>query len=239
MVQKNINLSQKLKYIYELLQNSFGPQNWWLGETADEIIIGAILTQNVNWKNVETAIENLKQNNLCTIEQIHNSNIEEIAPLIRSTLYYNQKAKKLKNFAEFLFIRYNGDPDRMFRTEIAGLRIQLLQIKGIGEETADSILLYAGGKPVFVIDAYTKRIFSRIGITKPDWNYSQYQQFFMTNLPRDVSLFNDYHAQIVHLGKHFCKQKPLCDECPLNNFCEKKCKVDNCPPSNQSPKLGD
>ncbi len=222
MVQKNINLSQELKYIYRLLLNSFGPQNWWPAETTDEIIIGAILTQNVSWKNVETAIEKLKQYNLCTIEQIHHANIEEITPLIRSTLYYNQKAKKLKSFAEFLFTRYNGDPERMFRTEIAGLRTQLLQIKGIGEETADSILLYAGGKPVFVIDAYTKRIYSRLGITKPDWNYLQYQQFFMANLPQDVSLFNDYHAQIVHLGKHFCKRKPLCDECPLNNFCEGK-----------------
>ncbi len=222
MVQENINLSQKLEYIYKLLLNLFGPQNWWPGETADEIIIGAILTQNVNWKNVETAIENLKQNDLCTIEQIHHANIEEIAPLIRSTLYYNQKAKKLKNFAEFLFTTYNGDLDRMFQTEITKLRMQLLQIKGIGEETADSILLYAAGKPVFVIDTYTKRIFSRLGITKPNWNYSQYQQFFMTSLPQDVSLFNDYHAQIVHLGKHFCKRKPLCDECPLDNLCEKK-----------------
>ena len=215
-------IDSKIHHIYELLLKTFGPQNWWPGDTADEIIIGAILTQNVNWKNVVTAIENLKQYNLCTIEQIHHANIEEIAPLIRSTLYYNQKAKKLKNFAEFLFIRYNGDPDRMFRAEIAELRIQLLQIKGIGEETADSILLYAGGKPVFVIDTYTKRIFNRLGITKPDWNYSQYQHFFMANLPQDVSLFNDYHAQIVHLGKHFCKRKPLCDECPLNNFCEGK-----------------
>ena len=220
MVQEDIILSQELENIYRLLLNSFGHQNWWPGETADEIIIGAILTQSVNWKNVETAIENLKQNNLCTIEQIHNSNIEEIAPLIRSTLYYNQKAKKLKNFAEFLFTGYNGDLDRMFRTEIAELRRQLLKIKGIGEETADSILLYAGGKPVFVIDAYTKRIFNRLGITKPDWNYSQYQHFFMANLPQDVSLFNDYHAQIVHLGKHICKIKPLCDKCPLNIICE-------------------
>ena len=220
MVQEDIILSQELENIYRLLLNSFGHQNWWPGETADEIIIGAILTQSVSWKNVETAIENLKQNNLCTIEQIHNSNIEEIAPLIRSTLYYNQKAKKLKNFAEFLFTGYNGDLDRMFRTEIAELRRQLLKIKGIGEETADSILLYAGGKPVFVIDAYTKRIFNRLGITKPDWNYSQYQHFFMANLPQDVSLFNDYHAQIVHLGKHICKIKPLCDKCPLNIICE-------------------
>ena len=217
-----MNLPRKLKYIYEILLKTFGPQNWWPGETADEIIIGAILTQRISWKNVETAIENLKQSNLCTIEQIHNSNIEEIAPLIRSTLYYNQKAKKLKSFVEFLFTRYNGDLDRMFRTEIAELRRQLLQIKGIGEETADSILLYAGGKSVFVIDAYTKRIFNRLGLAEPAWNYNRYQEFFMDNLPRDVALFNDYHAQIVHLGKSVCKIKPICNKCPLNNICKSR-----------------
>ena len=171
---------------------------------------------------METAIEKLKQYNLCTFKQIHNSNIEEIAPLIRSTLYYNQKAKKLKSFAEFLFTRYNGDLDRMFQTEISELRMQLLEINGIGEETADSILLYAGNKCVFVIDAYTKRIFSRIGLFKPDWSYAKFQQFFMDNTVHDIELYKDYHAQIVYLGKHFCKPKPLCDECPLNNFCEGK-----------------
>lgn len=217
---KQMVITSKIHHIYELLLNSFGPQNWWPGETADEIIIGAILTQSVSWKNVETAIKNLKQNNLCTIEQIQNSNVEEIAPLIRSTLYFNEKAKKLKYFTDFLYTYYNGDIYKMFQTETRTLREQLLQIKGIGEETADSILLYAGGKSVFVIDAYTKRIFSRLGITKPNWNYSQYQQFFMDNLPQDVALFNDYHAQIVHLGKNICKIKPICNKCPLNNICK-------------------
>ena len=217
-----MKITSKIHHIYKLFLKTFGPQNWWPAGTADEIIIGAILTQSVNWKNVETAIENLKQNNLCTIEQIHYSNIEIIAPLIRSTLYYKQKAKKLKSFAEFLFTGYNGDLNRMFQTEITELRMQLLQIKGIGEETADSILLYAGNKPVFVIDAYTKRIFSRLGITKPDWNYTKYQHFFMANLPMDISLYNDYHAQIVHLGKNICKIKPLCEECPLCNICSSR-----------------
>lgn len=212
--------SERLEIIYKKLLKAFGHLNWWPGDTVDEIIIGAILTQNVSWNNVKKAIENLKQNNLCTIEQIHNSNIEEIAPLVRSTLYYNQKAKKLKNFAEFLYTYYSGDVYKMFQTTTWTLRKQLLQIKGIGEETADSILLYAGEKPVFVIDAYTKRIFNRLGLTKLNWSYAEYQQFFMENLPQDVSLFNDYHAQIVHLGKNFCKRKPLCDDCPLNNFCE-------------------
>ncbi len=214
-----MNTKDTLELIYKTLLNSFGHQNWWPGETADEIIIGAILTQSVSWKNVETAIEKLKQNNLCTIEQIHNANKEEIAPLIRSTLYYNQKAKKLKSFAEFLFSRYNGDLYRMFRAEIAELRMQLLEINGIGEETADSILLYAGNKCVFVIDAYTKRIFSRIGLFKPDWSYAKFQQFFMDNTVHDTELYKDYHAQNVYLGKHFCKRKPLCNNCELNKVC--------------------
>ncbi|MCD4796159.1 MAG: endonuclease III domain-containing protein [Candidatus Cloacimonetes bacterium] len=212
---------QILTSIYKTLLKTFGHQNWWPAETADEIIIGAILTQNVSWNNVEKAIINLKQYNLCTLEQIHHSNIDEIAPLIRSTLYFNRKAKKLQNFTEFLFTYYNGDVCKMFQTEIRTLRKQLLQINGIGEETADSILLYAGAKPVFVIDAYTKRIFTRLGLTRQNWNYAEYQKFFMKNLPEDIELFNDYHAQIVYLGKHFCKRKPLCDECPLNSFCER------------------
>ncbi|MCK4311753.1 MAG: endonuclease III domain-containing protein [Candidatus Cloacimonetes bacterium] len=211
-----------LEIIYKKLLKAFHHRNWWPGDTADEIIIGAILTQNVSWNNVEKAIENLKQHNLCTIEQIHHSNMEKITPHIRSTFYFNEKAKKLKNFTEFLYTHYNGDVCKMFQTTTWTLRKQLLQIKGIGEETADSILLYAGEKPVFVIDAYTKRIFSRIGLTKPDWSYTEYQQFFMENLPEDIGLYNDFHAQIVNLGKSICRIKPLCDECPLNNFCEKK-----------------
>jgi len=214
-----MNTKDKLALIYKTLLNSFGHQNWWPGETKDEIIIGAILTQSVSWKNVETAIENLKQNNLCTIQQIHNANIKEIAPLIRSTLYYNQKAKKLKNFANFLFQKYDGNLQKLFQTNTNILRKQLLSINGIGEETADSILLYAGNKCVFVVDAYTKRIFSRIGLFKPNWNYSQYQQFFMDNTVHDIELYKDYHAQIVYLGKHFCKRKPLCNFCELKKVC--------------------
>ncbi len=217
-----MNTKNTLKLIYKTLLNSFGHQNWWPGETADEIIIGAILTQSVSWKNVETAIEKLKQNNLCTIEQIHNTNKKEISPLIRSTLYYNQKAKKLKNFANFLFQKYDGNLKKLFQTNTNILRKQLLSINGIGEETADSILLYAGNKCVFVIDAYTKRIFDRIGLFKPDWNYTEFQQFFMDNTVHDIELYKDYHAQIVYLGKQLCKRKPLCDKCPLNNFCKKK-----------------
>ena len=217
-----MNTKNTLKLIYKTLLNSFGHQNWWPGETADEIIIGAILTQSVSWKNVETAIEKLKQNNLSTIEQIHNANKKEISPLIRSTLYYNQKAKKLKNFANFLFQKYDGNLKKLFQTNTNILRKQLLSINGIGEETADSILLYAGNKCVFVIDAYTKRIFDRIGLFKPDWNYTEFQQFFMDNTVHDIELYKDYHAQIVYLGKQLCKRKPLCDKCPLNNFCKKK-----------------
>ncbi len=215
-----MNTKDTLELIYKTLLNSFGHQNWWPGETADEIIIGAILTQCVSWKNVEQAIINLKENNLCTIQQIYHSNLDEISPLIKPTLYYNQKAKKLKNFANFLFQKYDGNLEKLFQTNTNILRKQLLSINGIGEETADSILLYAGNKCVFVIDAYTKRIFSRIGLFKPYWSYAKFQKFFMDNTVHDIELYKDYHAQLVNLGKHFCKRKPLCDECPLNNFCE-------------------
>ena len=217
-----MNTKNTLELIYKTLLNSFGHQNWWPGETLDEIIIGAILTQSVNWKNVETAIEKLKLNNLCNIEQIYNANKEEIALLIRSTLYYNQKAIKLKNFADFLFQIYDGNLQKLFQTNTNIIRKQLLSINGIGEETADSILLYAGNKCIFVIDAYTKRIFSRIGLCKSDWSYVKFQQFIMNNIVHDIQLYKDYHAQIVYLGKHFCKRKPLCVKCPLNNFCEKE-----------------
>ena len=215
-----MNTKDTSDFIYKTLLKYSGHQNWWPGETADEIIIGAILTQRVNWQNVEQAILNLKINNLCTIWQIHNSKMEDIAVHIKPSLYYNQKAKKLKNFAEFVFAGYNGDLNSMFQTKTNILRNQLLSINGIGEETADSILLYAGHKCVFVIDAYTKRILSRIGLTKPEWSYIRYQRFITNNINHDIDLFQDYHAQLVNLGKNICRRKPLCNSCDLTKVCK-------------------
>lgn len=213
-------MTKKLLQIYQILHSQFGLQYWWPAETRDEIIIGAILTQCVSWQNVETAIEKLKRENLCSLEAIRKAKIEDLSPLIRSTLYFNQKAVKLKNFTEFLWGKYGGILDKMFRENLPKLREELLQIKGIGAETADSIMLYAGKMPVFVVDAYTKRIFSRMKLIDVNWNYQKVQQFFMENLPEDVDLYQDFHAQIIRLGKEYCrKMNPRCDGCSLRTIC--------------------
>lgn len=210
--------------IYNTLFTNFGHQNWWPGETKDEIIIGAILTQSVSWQNVEIAIQNLKRENICSLEAIHHAKIETISPLIRSTLYYNQKAKKLKNFTDFLFIEFDGKLDKLFSLELKELRDKLLNIDGIGPETADSILLYAGEKLIFVVDAYTKRIFTRLGLVGNDWSYHQLKRFFMENLPVEVELFQDFHAQIIRLGKEYCRKlNPKCGECPVRNIVHRRC----------------
>ena len=206
--------------IYHKLLATFGHRRWWPAQTRDEVIIGAILTQNVAWKNAKIAIDNLRKHNLLTLEAIHEASIPEIATLIKPTRFYNQKAQKLKYFIDFLFYKYGRNLDALFSQDTGELRRELLNIKGLGEETADSILLYAGEKPVFVIDAYTKRIFSRLGLTGGEWSYHAYQQFFMERLVKDVKLYNDYHAQIVHLGHVYCKKhEPECTTCPLNKLC--------------------
>ncbi len=206
--------------IYRRLLASFGHQRWWPGETREEVIIGAILTQNVAWKNVETAIDNLRRHNLLNLKAVHEADISGIAALIRPTRFYNQKAQKLKRLSDFLFDRYRGDLDAMLSEGVEELRQELLGIGGLGEETVDSILLYAGNKAVFVVDAYTKRIFTRLGLTDEKWSYRAYRQFFMQSLDEDAQLYNDYHAQIVHLGRVYCKKNaPGCTLCPLSDLC--------------------
>ena len=206
--------------IYHKLLAAFGHRHWWPAQTRDEVIIGAILTQNVTWKNAKAAIDNLRKHNLLTLKAIHEVSISEITTLIKPARFYNQKAQKLKYFIDFLFYKYGGNLDALFSQDTGELRRELLNIKGLGEETVDSILLYAGEKPVFVIDAYTKRIFSRLGLTDKEWSYHAYQHFFMERLVKDVKLYNDYHAQIVHLGHVYCKKRePKCTECPLNKLC--------------------
>ncbi len=204
-----------LEEIYQRLYKAFGPQRWWPGETPFEVIIGAILTQNTAWTNVEKAIRNLKKNRLLTPKALKKISQSRLARLIRSTGYYNQKAKKVKSFIKFLFDSYQGNLSRMFAGDFLILRSQLLKVNGIGLETADSILLYAGNKPIFVVDAYTRRILSRHNLIKPDASYSQIQNYFMDNLENKVKLFNEYHALLVRLGKEICKAKPNCRICPL------------------------
>lgn len=225
-----------LDNIYKKLLKTFGKQGWWPVTLEDElhpqyhnkkkltekqkfeIIIGAILTQNTNWKNVEKAIVNLNKENILDINNILKTRKEKLADLIRPSGYFNQKADRLKIIARFFSKNKIKDIEKL---PLEKLRKQLLDIKGIGPETADSILLYAFQKPVFVIDAYTKRIFSRYGLIDKKNDYNEFQKYFHKNLKKDVNLFNEYHALIVELAKIHCKTTPICKDCPLNKGCKK------------------
>lgn len=211
--------AKALLKIYKLLYERFGPRHWWPGDTKLEIIIGAILTQNTAWVNVEKAIANLKSARLLKVKGLSRVPKKRIARLIRPAGYYNIKSQRIKNFLGFLNTAYGGSIKRMFSTETRRLRTEILDVKGIGPETADSILLYAGEKPAFVIDAYTKRIFSRHGYIREDASYEAVQAIFLRHLPKDVRLFNEFHALIVELGKDLCKsKKPLCNKCPIRRI---------------------
>ncbi len=210
------NTSQILQEIYEKLYSFFGPQNWWPAETPFEVCIGAILTQNASWKNVERAIENLKKKNLLDPFRLYEIPIEELSQLVRPSGFYNIKAKRLKNFVKFLVEKYEGDLNKLFSLGLYEARKELLEINGLGKETIDSMLLYAGNLPIFVVDAYTYRILNRHYIVPEEATYDEIQALFMENLPHDVRLFNEFHALLVACGKNFCKKKsPLCASCPL------------------------
>jgi endonuclease-3 related protein len=208
-------ISETLSEIYQLLYDAFGPQHWWPGETTFEIVIGAILTQNTNWSNVEKAIANLKSAGYLTPDAFHRIALTQLAELIRPAGYYNIKAKRLKNFVDWLFEHYSGELTNLQTVRTGRLREELLAVKGIGRETADSILLYALGRPVFVVDAYTARITSRHELIEPGADYEQLRQLFESNLHQDVRLFNEYHALLVRAGKEFCRPKARCSGCPL------------------------
>jgi endonuclease-3 related protein len=210
--------SEQLTEIYRLLYDQFGPQHWWTGQTRFEIITGAILTQNTNWANVEKAITNLKSAECLTPEKIHHLDHAQLANLIRPAGYFNIKAKRLKNFINWLFENYNGDLNELESVDTNRLRAELLSVKGIGCETADSILLYAFDRPVFVIDAYTARIVFRHELIDPDADYEQLREFFESSLPVDTQLFNEYHALLVKVGKEFCRPKARCPGCPLEKL---------------------
>ena len=197
------------------MHKHFGPRGWWPADTPFEVMVGAILTQNTSWKNVEKAIANLRKKRFLSPRGIDRLNRRQLASLIRPAGYYNVKAKRLKNFVNFLKVRYNYSIKAMSSRPPEALRNELLGVNGIGPETADSILLYAAEKPVFVIDAYTRRIFSRHGFVKEDIDYHRLQALFTDSLPKKSSLFNEYHALLVEVGKNFCKRTPLCGECPL------------------------
>jgi endonuclease-3 related protein len=216
---KNISLSQLLTEIYRLLFASYGPQHWWPADTTFEVTVGAILTQSAAWGNVEKAIANLKQAEALTPVSLRKLPIDELAKLIYPSGYYKAKALKLKTFVERLEEAYQDSLDKLFSLDIPQLRKELLSIHGIGPETADSIILYAAHKPTFVIDAYTRRIISRLGLSPQRDDYAAFQALFMDNLPADEKLFNEYHALFVRHGKESCKKAPLCDHCCLKGLC--------------------
>lgn len=201
---------------FETLAQKLGPMNWWPARTPFEVIVGAILTQNTAWSNVEKAIANLRRERLLTPRAIERVPEQRLARLIRPSGYFRQKAKKLKAFVAFLRSEYAGSLPRMFATPTGKLREQLLNVWGIGPETADSILLYAGGHQVFVVDAYTHRILGRHGLSDGKPDYEAVRQLFETSLPPDARLYNEFHALIVNVGKNWCRPRnPRCEECPL------------------------
>ncbi len=210
--------SEKLTEIYNILLETFGEQDWWPGDTAFEIIVGAILTQNTNWANVAKAINNIKAAGLMSAEKLHKLDNAQLEPLIKPSGYFRLKAKRLKNFLDWLFYNYQGSLENLQHVSGDYLREQLLSINGIGPETADSILLYGFGRAKFVVDTYTARIMTRHGLIEPGADYDSLQYLFEGNLPADVKLFNEFHALLVCVGKVFCKPKAKCDKCPLRHL---------------------
>jgi len=215
----NHSISQTLLNIYHQLMAHYGPQNWWPAQEPFEVIVGAILTQSAAWGNVEKAMSNLKSAKSLSPGVLRRLPLSELARLIHPCGYYNAKALKLKSFAYWLGNHYADDLGQLLATDTHDLRQQLLSIHGIGQETADSIILYAANKPIFVIDAYTRRIINRIGLAPDNNSYTAYQAFFMDNLPADTQFFNEYHALLVCLAKNVCRSHPLCQQCCLNNIC--------------------
>lgn len=218
-VNKVNPLRSHLLEIYKRLQKRYGPQYWWPGDGPFEIIVGAILTQNTSWKNVELALNNLKAAEIMSPQQLYQTPLHTLENLIRPSRYFRSKARYLKAFVDHLEKRFNNDLHSLLSVQATDLRQELLSIKGIGEETADDILLYAAGHPFFVIDAFTKRILSRLGIAPATNRYQDFQMVFHQNLPLESTFFNEYHALLdIHATKA-CRPTPLCENCPLLDIC--------------------
>jgi len=213
------SISQVLQDIYHQLIDYYGPQHWWPAEEPFEVMVGAILTQSAAWLNVEKAIANLNAAKVLSPQALRQLNVFELATLIRPCGYYNAKARKLKSLVHWLDENCNDNLNKTFTSNTEQLRHQFLSVYGIGQETADSIILYAAEKPIFVIDAYTRRIIDRIGLAPESSSYTAYQSLFMDNLPADAVLFNEYHALLVCLGKNACRSHPLCQQCCLRSTC--------------------
>ena len=211
-------MNDKLLDIYRILFDHYGPREWWPAETPFEVVVGAILTQNTAWRNVEMAITNLKQFGPLAPEALFRLPEETLAEAIRPSGYYRQKGKRLRNFLAMLSDQFDCRLEALFDLPTETLREELLALSGIGPETADSILLYAAGRPVFVIDTYTIRILSRHELLPEETSYVEAQEWVADNLPEDVQLFNEFHALLVNVGKDFCRPRPKCSGCPLEGF---------------------
>lgn len=221
-------MQKNIPSIFQLLRNESGAQNWWPGETPFEVMVGAILAQQTSWKNVEKAINNLKKEGALSPSSLNKIPLERIKQLIKPAGFYNIKTERLKALTEYFIKQYNGSISQMQKNTVAKLRKELLSIKGIGKETADSILLYALDKKIFVVDAYTIRILHRTGILNSA-DYDKLRKIFEINLKKckingysTIDVFKEMHALIVELGKRYCKKIPICTECPLNKICKKK-----------------
>ena len=201
--------------VYDRLFAAYGPQHWWPADTPFEVLIGAVLVQNTSWQNVKKAIDTLRREDLLEPRALYGLAVEELEEKIRPAGYFRVKARRLRHLLGFLVNRYGGSLDAMFRTGLPELREQLLAVHGIGPETADSILLYAGGLPTFVVDTYTHRVFARHGWIAFDADYYQIKDHFESGLAMDARLYNEYHALLVHVGKEHCRKTPKCEGCPL------------------------
>jgi endonuclease-3 related protein len=207
-----------LRAFHRRLHRHYGPLGWWPGDTDFEVVVGAVLTQNTAWSNVEKAIANLKRAGVLDLRSIQRLRTRRLAALIRPAGYFNVKARRLHNLVRAIAADWDADLERMFAASTEALRSWLLGVNGVGKETADSILCYAGEHPVFVVDAYTRRILSRHGLVPPEIDYDALQEYCIRHLPRDVALYNQFHAEIVYLGKDYCRKRPHCQGCPLEAF---------------------
>ena len=205
--------------VYEQMLSRYGPQGWWPGGPGFEMMVGAVLTQAASWVNVESALANLRSAGALTPRAIRAIQQDELARLVHPSGYYNAKARKLKALAEYIGERFDDDLDAMAHEDVDTLRNDLLGVYGIGEETADDILLYAMGKPSFVVDAYTRRLFWWLGLAPAKGSYAGYRAPFMQHLPKDPRLFGEYHALVVRHGKEICKKEPVCEGCCLLEVC--------------------
>ncbi|SHJ35119.1 DNA-3-methyladenine glycosylase III [Malonomonas rubra DSM 5091] len=208
-----------LKSVYQRLFDYYGPRHWWPADTPFEMAVGAILTQNTNWKNVEQAIGNLKQANVLDCHSVAGLPVARLEEFIRPSGFFRQKAERLRLFSQHLLDHHQGSLDILLQQPLNLAREELLSLKGVGPETADSILLYAGDLPSFVVDAYTGRLFSRLGVLHGKEKYAEIRDFFMANLPENSELYNEFHALIVMQCKEHCRKKPLCETCPLADDC--------------------